>query len=183
MNDRRQFDLNFEIRDSRLNFEIVWISQNELLGQSLTDFVHPDDHEELKRNLLPDDMQLTTALSPTGSDLVHDYNSSSSEDSTTNRNRVNEKNKLFHEQRRKFKIRMAQRTVNRREHTQYETFDISGVLRLAEACKNADANGNRGRHRGENLYENLQYYIKSVLKSEIILSFFFLIKFFQNIFN
>ncbi|XP_029660268.1 aryl hydrocarbon receptor nuclear translocator-like isoform X2 [Formica exsecta] len=123
--------------------------QNELLGQSLTDFVHPDDHEELKRNLIPDDMQLTTASSPTGSDLVHnlDYNSSSSEDSTTNHNRVNEKNKLFHEQRRKFKIRMAQRTVNRREHTQYETFDISGVLRLAEACKNADANGNRGRHR------------------------------------
>ncbi|XP_070149616.1 uncharacterized protein [Polyergus mexicanus] len=121
--------------------------QNELLGQSLTDFVHPDDHEELKRNLIPDDMQLTTASSPIGSDLMHDYNSSSSEDSTINHNRINEKNKLFHEQRRKFKIRMAQRTVNRREHTQYETFDISGVLRLAEACKNADANGNRGRHR------------------------------------
>ncbi|KAL6434586.1 hypothetical protein ACFW04_006148 [Cataglyphis niger] len=121
--------------------------QNELLGQSLIDFVHPDDQEELKRNLIPDDMQLTTASSPTGSDLVHDYNSSSSDDSTTNHNRVNEKNKQFHEQRRRFKIRIAQRTVNRREHTQYETFDISGVLRLAEACKNADNNGNRGRHR------------------------------------
>ncbi|XP_050455079.1 aryl hydrocarbon receptor nuclear translocator-like protein 1 isoform X2 [Cataglyphis hispanica] len=120
--------------------------QNELLGQSLIDFVHPDDHDELKRNLISDDMQLTTTSSPTGSDL-HDYNSSSSDDSTTNHNRANEKNKQFHEQRRRFKIRIAQRIVNRREHTQYETFDISGVLRLAEACKNADNNGNRGRHR------------------------------------
>ncbi|KMQ96377.1 neuronal pas domain-containing protein 2 [Lasius niger] len=126
--------------------------QNELLGQSLFNFVYPEDHGELSRNLKPDGMQSTTAPSPTGvaqvSDLVHDNNSSSSEDSTTNHNRTNEKNKpLFHEQRRNFKIRMAQRTVSRREHTQYESFDISGVLRLAEACKNADTNGNRGRHR------------------------------------
>lgn len=125
--------------------------QNELLGQSLYNFVYPEDHDELTRNLRPDDIQTSATPSPTGvtqvSDLVHDNNSSSSEDSTVNHNRVSEKKKLFHEQRRNFKIRMAQRTVSRREHTQYESFDISGVLRLAEACKNADANGNRGRHR------------------------------------
>ncbi|XP_072743069.1 uncharacterized protein [Anoplolepis gracilipes] len=125
--------------------------QNELLGQSLYNFVYPEDHDELSRNLTPDEMQPSTTPSSTGvtqvSDLAHDNNSSSSEDSTMNHNRVNEKNKLFREQRRNFKIRLAQRTVSRREHTQYESFDISGVLRLAEACKNADANGNRGRHR------------------------------------
>ncbi|XP_029172433.1 circadian locomoter output cycles protein kaput-like isoform X2 [Nylanderia fulva] len=126
-------------------------AQNELLGQSLYNFVYCDDHVELTRNLTPDGMQpMQMTPSPTGvaqvHDLVHDNNSSSSEDSTTNHNRTNDK-KLFQEQRRNFKIRLAQRANSRRENTQYACFDISGVLRLAEACKNTDANGNRGRHR------------------------------------
>ncbi|XP_032668631.1 circadian locomoter output cycles protein kaput-like isoform X1 [Odontomachus brunneus] len=123
-------------------------AQNELLGQSLYNFVHPEDHEELTRNIRPDDMQVTTAPSPTGviqmSDSASENSSSSSEDSTSQRS---EKVKLFREQRRNFKIRMSQRTVSRRENTQYECLDISGILRLAEACRNAESNGNKGRHR------------------------------------
>ncbi|XP_014487078.1 PREDICTED: uncharacterized protein LOC106750930 isoform X2 [Dinoponera quadriceps] len=124
-------------------------AQNELLGQSLYNFVHPEDHNELTRNIRPDDMQLTSAPSPTQivtqmSDTASESSSSSSEDSTSQRS---DRIKLFREQRRNFKIRMSQRTVSRRENTQYECLDVSGILRLAEACRNAETNGNRGRHR------------------------------------
>jgi len=148
----RRLHLNFSKLDS-LSSEL-WncVSQNELLGQSLYNFVYPEDHDELTRNLTPDGMQPMSAPSPTGiaqvSELAHDNSSSSSEESSTN-HRTNERTKRFREQRRNFKIRMAQRTNSRRDHTQYECFDVSGLLRLAEACKNADTNGNRGRQRGE----------------------------------
>ncbi|XP_011698026.1 PREDICTED: circadian locomoter output cycles protein kaput-like isoform X2 [Wasmannia auropunctata] len=123
--------------------------QNELLGQSLYNFVYPEDHDELTRNLTPDGMPPMSTPSGVAqvSELAHDNNSSSSEESSTANHRTNERIKRFREQRRNFKIRLAQRTNSRRDHTQYECFDISGLLRLAEACKNADTNGNRGRQR------------------------------------
>ncbi|XP_020296520.1 circadian locomoter output cycles protein kaput-like isoform X2 [Pseudomyrmex gracilis] len=122
--------------------------QNEMLGQSLYSFVYLEDHDELKRNLSTEDIQSTTAKGNISqiSELVHDNNSSSSEDSTTN-HKPNERLKFFREQRRNFSIRLAQRTVSKRNTTQYECFEISGVLRLADACKNADLNGNKGKYR------------------------------------
>lgn len=132
----------------RSNTEIFL--QNELLGQSLYNFVHSEDHDVLKRNLTPDGMQPAMAPSPVSigqvSDLTSDNSSNSSEDSTSHRP---ERIKFFREQRRTFKIRMSQRTISRREHTQYEYVNISGILRLAEACRNTESSGNRGRHRGE----------------------------------
>ncbi|XP_018049096.1 PREDICTED: aryl hydrocarbon receptor nuclear translocator 2-like isoform X1 [Atta colombica] len=127
--------------------------QNELLGQCLFNFIYPDDLDELKRNLLPDGQPMTSSTpSPMNisqvSELTHDNSSNSSEESSTSSQRSNEKLKRFFEQRRNFKIRIAQRTNSRRDHTQYECFDISGLLRLAEACKNVDIqNGHRGRQR------------------------------------
>ncbi|KYM82224.1 Aryl hydrocarbon receptor nuclear translocator-like protein 2 [Atta colombica] len=126
---------------------------NELLGQCLFNFIYPDDLDELKRNLLPDGQPMTSSTpSPMNisqvSELTHDNSSNSSEESSTSSQRSNEKLKRFFEQRRNFKIRIAQRTNSRRDHTQYECFDISGLLRLAEACKNVDIqNGHRGRQR------------------------------------
>lgn len=130
-------------------------SQNELLGQNLYDYVYEEDRKELTRNLTPDGMQPMSTPSPAGIAQVsevqaHDNNSSSSEDSTTN-HRTNEKTKHFREQRRNFKLRIQQRANSKRDNTQYESFDVSGLLRLAEACKNADTNVNRGRQRGEPL--------------------------------
>ncbi|KAL0115866.1 hypothetical protein PUN28_011027 [Cardiocondyla obscurior] len=122
--------------------------QNELLGQSLYNFVHLDDHERLTYHLTPDGMQPLSAPSPTGLPQLteNDNNSSSSsDDASTTSQRTSERTKCFREQRRKFKIRMAQRTNSRRDHTQYECFNVSGLLRLAEACKNVD--GGRGRQR------------------------------------
>ncbi|XP_018392295.1 PREDICTED: aryl hydrocarbon receptor nuclear translocator 2-like [Cyphomyrmex costatus] len=126
--------------------------QNELLGQSLYNFIYPEDRDELTRNLTPDGMQpMSSTPSPTNlsqvSELTHDNSSNSSEESSMSSQRSNERTKRFYEQRRNFKIRMAQRTNSRRDHTQYECFEVSGLLRLAEACKNADNNGHKGRQR------------------------------------
>lgn len=118
--------------------------QNELLGQSLYNFVHSEDYDELKRNLTPDGQPTSPGQT---SDLASDSNSSSSSEDATSRK--TERPKFFREQRRSFKIRMSQRTVSRREHTQYEHLNISGILRLAEACKNMETNEGRGRHRGD----------------------------------
>jgi len=130
--------------------------QNELLGQSLYNFVYPGDYKTLTQNLTPDGMQPISPLQnglQAGSELAHDSNSSSSEDSATTQT-IGERPSSFCEQRRSFQIRMSQRTVSKREQPQYERFDISGVLRLAEACKNADSN--RGKHRGESCEIGLQ---------------------------
>ncbi|XP_018375813.1 PREDICTED: aryl hydrocarbon receptor nuclear translocator-like protein 2 isoform X1 [Trachymyrmex cornetzi] len=126
--------------------------QNELLGQCLFNFIYPDDLDELKRNLLPDGQPMSSSTPspmniPQVSELTHDNSSNSSEESSTSSQRSNEKPKRFFEQRRNFKIRIAQRTNSRRDHTQYECFDVSGLLRLAEACKNVDINEHRGRQR------------------------------------
>ncbi|KAG7188098.1 hypothetical protein KM043_015948 [Ampulex compressa] len=120
-------------------------AQNELLGQSLYNFVYPEDHEELTRNITPDEMQacITSGAAQAAEATNENSSSSSSEDSSVHRN----EKKLFREQRRCFKLRMSQRTVSRREHTQYECLDISGILRLAEACRNYENAENRTRHR------------------------------------
>ena len=118
-------------------------TQADLLGHSLYTFIHPKDHEELTKNLTPDEMQgLVSSSTPHITDGVND-NSNSSEDSTTPKN----DKKQFREQRRGFELRMLHHTASRREHTRYEWFEISGMLRLADACKNSDSNPNRTKHR------------------------------------
>lgn len=114
-----------------------------MLGQSLYEFIDPEDKEVLMYVLTPDEMRKKKSE---GSE--HDNTSNSSEDSSTANHEMNERLKHFREQRRQFKIRMVQRINSKRDHKQYETFEVSGLLRLAAACKNAEANGNRGR-RGE----------------------------------
>ncbi|XP_017762707.1 PREDICTED: aryl hydrocarbon receptor nuclear translocator-like protein 2 isoform X2 [Eufriesea mexicana] len=118
-------------------------TETDLLGHSLYTFVHPKDHEELTKNLTPDEMQgMVTSSTPQITDGTND-NSNSSEDSTS----TNNERRSFKEQRRSFELRMLHRTASKREHTQYEWFEISGMLRLADACKNSESNGNRTRHR------------------------------------
>ncbi|XP_012232498.1 uncharacterized protein [Linepithema humile] len=123
--------------------------QNELLGQYLYSFVYPDDYLKLAENITPDGMKVELPeylrSSSRTSESMHDNNSSSSDDSTSTQRTKDWP--FFSEQRRTFQIRMAQRTVSKREHTQYEWFEISGVFRIANACKNSDLNGNKGRHR------------------------------------
>ena len=120
--------------------------QADFLGHSLFTFVHPKDHEELTKNLTPDDVQgLLPSSTPQITDGVND-NSSSSEDSSPPRN----DRKQFREQRRSFELRMLHRTASRREHTQYEWFEMSGMLRLADACRGSESNTSRSsKHRGK----------------------------------
>ncbi|XP_043517681.1 neuronal PAS domain-containing protein 2-like isoform X2 [Frieseomelitta varia] len=116
-------------------------TQADFLGHSLFNFVYSKDHEELTKNLTPDDV--LPSSTPQITDGVND-NSSSSEDSTSPRN----DRKQFREQRRSFELRMLHRTASRREHTQYEWFEMSGMLRLADACKNSETNAGRSsKHR------------------------------------
>ncbi|KOX81146.1 Neuronal PAS domain-containing protein 2 [Melipona quadrifasciata] len=118
-------------------------TQADFLGHSLFNFVHSKDHEELTKNLTPDDVQgLLPSSAPQITDGVND-NSSSSEDSTSPRN----DRKQFREQRRNFELRMLHRTASRREHTQYEWFEMSGMLRLADACKNSESSSRSSKHR------------------------------------
>ncbi|XP_024942520.1 uncharacterized protein LOC107269431 isoform X6 [Cephus cinctus] len=130
-------------------------AQNEVQGQSLYNFVCPDDHEDLTRNLTPDDEQSSTSeiRSTTASGtsrLSIEENSNSSEDHSSPRHE-----RRFREQKRSFNLRMSQRAVSRREHTQYEYIHMSGVLRLAEACRKQDANsGSRTRLREVNSTSN-----------------------------
>ncbi|XP_066590181.1 neuronal PAS domain-containing protein 2-like isoform X2 [Prorops nasuta] len=111
----------------------------DLLGQSLYDYVHPDDHTELTRNITPDEMQPSGSMAAI-KDSTADNNSNSSDDTIPSRS---ERRPSFQEKRRSFKIQMSQRAVSRREHPQYECIHLSGVLRLAEALKKNEANGNR----------------------------------------
>ncbi|XP_053971138.1 circadian locomoter output cycles protein kaput-like isoform X1 [Hylaeus volcanicus] len=118
-------------------------TQADLLGHSLYNFVHPKDHDELTKNLVPDEMQgaVSSSLAQI-TDSAND-NSSSSEDSASLRN----ERKPFREQRRSFQLRMLHRTASRREHAQYECIEISGMLRLADTCKNLELNGSRTRYK------------------------------------
>lgn len=119
--------------------------QRDLLGHSLYNFVHPQDREELTKNLIPDEMQGMPASSlPQIVDGANE-NSNSSADSASLRN----ERRPFREQRRSFELRMLHRTASRREHTQYECLEITGVLRLADACKCPELNATRMKHRGE----------------------------------
>lgn len=131
--------------------------QADFLGHSLFNFVYSKDHEELTENLTPDDVQgLLPSSTPQITDGVND-NSSSSEDSTSPRN----DRKQFREQRRSFELRMLHRTASRREHTQYEWFEMSGMLRLADACKNSESStGRSSKHRGKDTYVRAQMHIE-----------------------
>ncbi|XP_011877084.1 PREDICTED: aryl hydrocarbon receptor nuclear translocator-like protein 1 isoform X2 [Vollenhovia emeryi] len=127
--------------------------QIELLGQSLYNYVYPKDHDELTRNLTPDGMQpMSAATSPSSqvSEVAHDNNSSSScsdNSSTASHQLSGDGIKNFCEQRRTFRIHIAQRTNSRRDHTQYECFEVSGLLRLAEIYNNPNIYQNRERQR------------------------------------
>ncbi|XP_031826449.1 uncharacterized protein LOC116424323 isoform X2 [Nomia melanderi] len=120
-------------------------TQADLLGYSLYDFIHPNDRDELTHNLTPDDVPGVVSSSssiPQLTDTSND-NSTSSEDSSSLRN----ERKPFREQRRTFELRMLHRTASRREHTQYEWFEITGKLRLADTCKNPESQVSRTKHR------------------------------------
>ncbi|CAK9828929.1 Neuronal PAS domain-containing protein 2 [Anthophora retusa] len=135
---------------SRKVHEHLGHTQIDLLGHSLFTYVHPKDHEELTKNLTPDEMQgMVTSSTSQITDGTNE-NSNSSEDSTSARN----ERRPFRTQRRNFELRMLHRTASRREHTQYEWFEISGMLRLADACKNSDSNAKRAKHREINSTSN-----------------------------
>ncbi|XP_012542049.1 aryl hydrocarbon receptor nuclear translocator-like protein 2 isoform X4 [Monomorium pharaonis] len=125
--------------------------QNELLGHSLYDYIYPKDHGDLTRNLTPDGMQpmSSTGGVAQGSEVAHDNNSSSSSEESTTNHRTNERIKRFREQRRHFTIRMIHKSKNPSKQNdlspQYECFNVSGRLRLAQTC--TDTNGKRERQR------------------------------------
>ena len=119
-------------RKIKCDLQLNFLLQNQLLGESLYNYVCPEDHEELTKNLTVSDSQPSSGYVNDSTD----ENSSSSEDSP------------FKEQRRSFSIRISQRTVSRREHIQYECFHVSGSLCLAKACRNNGSNVNRLRQRG-----------------------------------
>ncbi|KAI4489539.1 hypothetical protein M0802_010976 [Mischocyttarus mexicanus] len=116
-------------------------AQKELTGQSLYDYVYSEDHDELTKNLTPDEVQ-PVSTNNLASDCDNSSNSSeisSSSSSTSpkcNLDKITERKSRFSKQRRMFMLRMSQRAVTRREHTQYECLNVTGVLRLADACEN-----------------------------------------------
>lgn len=99
------------------------------MGKSLYNYIHPEDHPELANNLSPND-----TLSAISDVSNNDDESNLSDDSNKARN--NDNNNTFHEQRRNFNIKFAQRTNSRGEHTQYKCFNITGMLRLSNYCRN-----------------------------------------------
>ncbi|XP_017787864.1 PREDICTED: neuronal PAS domain-containing protein 2-like isoform X2 [Habropoda laboriosa] len=136
---------------SRQVHEHLGHTQRDLLGQTLFHYVHQEDHEVLTKNITPDEMQgMVSSSTLQITDGTND-NSNSSEDSTTS---PRNERRPFREQRRSFELRMQHRTASRREDTQYEWFEISGMLRLADACKNSDSNAKRAKHREINSTSN-----------------------------
>lgn len=134
------------------------VLQADLLGHSLYTFTHPKDHEELTKNLTPEEMQGFMSSSTSHiTDGVTD-NSNSSEDSTTPKNN----RRQFREQRRGFELRLLHHTASKREHARYEWFEISGMLRLADACKNLKSNPNRMKNRGKDVYRSSLRYRNSI---------------------
>lgn len=130
---------------SRQVQEHIGHTQADLLGHSLASFVHPEDIDELTKNLTPDEMQGAVSPSlPQITDGTHDNSNSSEESSSVS---PSNERRPFREQRRNFELRLLHRTASRREHTQYEWFEISGMLRLADACRNSELNANRPRRR------------------------------------
>ncbi|XP_015125703.1 hypoxia-inducible factor 1-alpha isoform X2 [Diachasma alloeum] len=95
----------------------------ELMGKSLYNYVHPDDHDELSRGLA-----VSGAFPAVTDGSNHDQNSTSSDNS-----------KRTAQRRRNFVIKIAQRTHSRGEHIQYKCFSISGVHRLADYCQKRPA--------------------------------------------
>lgn len=122
------------IKFFNLILEFVFLLQAQLLGESLYNYICPEDHEELTKNLSFNDAQRNSSSLVT--EQLDESSNSSDEFS------------FKEEQRRSFSIRIAQRTVSRREHIQYECFHVSGSLCLANACRNASLNVNRLRQRG-----------------------------------
>ncbi|XP_078043169.1 uncharacterized protein LOC144473291 isoform X2 [Augochlora pura] len=120
-------------------------TQGDLLGYSLYDFIHPKDRDELTQNLNVDDLHSVVASSTSLPQVTNatNENSTSSEDSSSLRH----ERRTFREQRRIFELRMLHRTASRREHTQYEWFELSGMLKLAESCRNPESQANRANHR------------------------------------
>ncbi|XP_046410782.1 uncharacterized protein LOC124175025 isoform X4 [Neodiprion fabricii] len=111
---------------------------HELLGQSLYTFVCPEDYAELRSGLTPDETQTSTS----NAIQANDETSNSSEESQSPKTE-----RQFTEQRRSFSIRMSQKALNKRDHGQYECLQISGLLRLADACGNQSNNNNNNRSR------------------------------------
>ncbi|XP_015172426.1 PREDICTED: uncharacterized protein LOC107064328 isoform X2 [Polistes dominula] len=126
-------------------------AQKELTGQSLYHYIYSEDHEELRKNLTPDEMQpITNTITSDGdsnsnSSEISSTSSSTSQKNNSDRNNVPDRN-TFRKQRRMFMLRMSQRTTTRREHTQYECLNVTGVLKLADACENPQ--NRNARHRG-----------------------------------
>lgn len=136
------------------------VLQADLLGHSMFAFIHPKDHGELSRNLTPDGIVPKgkgSSSTPHIADGVND-NSNSSEDSTTPKN----DKKQFKEQRRGFELRLLHHTASRREHTRYEWFEMSGILRLSDGFKNSESNSNRTKHRGKDVYRSSLRYRNSI---------------------
>lgn len=113
--------------------QLLGHAQTQLLGESLYNYVCPDDHEELSENLTLSEPSTLSIQDST------DESSCSSDDTP-----------FKEEQRKSFNVRISQRTVSRREHIQYESFHVSGSLCLAKACRNTSSNVNRLRQRENN---------------------------------
>lgn len=108
----------------------ILLLQTELLGQNLYDYIDPDDHVELTKNLNADSFCSSSRSDNDDSNSCEEIATILSDGNTQ-------------EQRRTFNVRISHRAASRREHTQYECFHVSGILRLAEACKNNDTGRSR----------------------------------------
>lgn len=115
--------------------KILGHTQIELMGQSLFNLTYPEDHNELRKQLTPDEDQNSLIISG-----VEDSSTDSSSGPPTPPPRVphvrsspelqTDSSAQDVHQRRSFCIRLRQRPVSRTDHPQFELVSIIGHLRV-----------------------------------------------------